>query len=591
MATMTLAVKPGVNAQASKLACHSQWNTSNLVRFKDGFLQKLGGCQHLSATPLVGNCRGLHAWHDLSGITYLGCGTDQRLEVLTLAGLTDITPIRATTTPTNPFATTIHSTSVVVTDTAHGAHAGDWIDISGGSAVGGLTLSGFYQVQSPVTTNTYVITAASQASSGATGGGTPTIKYLIASAVAAAPMNYGAGIYGAGNYGQGQASAISQTLRQWSLDNWGQDLVGCPTNGPPYVWTPPVAANNVATLITGTGVPLYLTGLFVAMPERQVMGFGAETGGVQDPLLIRFSDVNDFTDWTVSTTNQAGSFRLSSGSKIVGALQSGQSALFLTDIELWVGQYLGFPLVWGFNKVGTGCGLIGMRAVGQLINLVLWMGQSSFFAWNGSSVEPLPCPVWDEAFVNLDRSYANAIVTAPNSWFTEMTWYFPTIGSNGIPTSYVKTNLLDHSWDYGTLTRVAWIDQSVLGAPIGVDGNGLIQQHEIAADLDGVAMDSWAETGWFDISSGTLAVFMERFLPDLIMSSGATILVTIKVVDFVGDPPRVYGPYSITSDNPYVIVRARGRFAAVRIESQDLGSSWRLGEFLYVTAPAGRRMG
>ena len=595
MAMTALALPPGVDTQASKLAAVNRWNSSNLIRFKDGHLQKLGGCQRIAADPLVGICRGLHAWEDLGGASYLAAGTDQRLQVMSLGVIADITPVDRTVTLSNPFTTVYDSAVVTVTDANHDRTTGDWIIISGASAVAGITLSGFYQI-TVLTADTYTVTDTSTASAGTTGGGSPTIQYLLGSDITQTALAYGQGNYGAGPYSYGGLYAIGFLLRQWSLDNWGQDLVGCPTNGPPYLWVPPVAAGNVAAPIAGTGVPLFLTGLYVAMPEQQIFGFGAETGGVQDPLLIRWCDVGDYTDWTASATNQAGSFRLSSGSRIVGGLQTTQSSLFWTDLDLWVAQYLGFPLVWGFNKVGINCGLVGMRAAAQTGSIVLWMGQSQFFLWNGASVAVLPCSVWDFVFNNLDRNYLDAVTAASNSLFAEVTWYFPTVGSQGVADAYVKYNVASQCWDYGTLTRSAWIDENVFGPPIGIDANGYIQQHETANDLDGVAMDSWAESGWFEISAGTVAVFLERLIPDLILSSGATVLVTVQAADFVGDAGgtgavRTYGPFTVSAQTPWVIVRARGRFASIKVESQGPNSFWRLGMPLYSTQQAGRRTG
>ena len=582
-------LQPGVNTQLTKWGATSTWNSSNLIRFKDGLLQKLGGCQHINTTPFIGDCHALLPFEDLANNTYCAIGTDQRLQIFNNGSVTDITPYRTTTTPSGPFTTVINTPNVTVTDAGHGAVAGDWVYITGGSAVGGLTLSGYYQVAAPVATNTYVIVASSNATSSTTGGGTPSIHYLISLQNSQPPGGYNTGYYGLGVFGVGSAATTTVTQRSWSLDNWGQDLVGCYTNGPAYVWIPPISAGNVATLITGTDVPLYMTGLFVAMPERQIMAYGAEGGGTQDPLLIRWCDVGDYTSWTATATNQAGSFRISSGSAIIGGLQFSQSALFFTDIELWSAQYLGFPLVWGFNKIGIGCGLVAQRAVAKLGPTVFWMSQQGFFSYNGSSVEPLRCTVWDFVFNNIDLSSTDDIFAAANSAFNEIWWFFPTIGSGGAVTSYVKYNTLDGVWDYGSLARSAWVDQSILGPPIGADYNGLLQQHETANDLDGTAMASWANSGWFAISDGDNTIYLERFLPDFIFNSGGSVTLTIETVNYVGDTPQIWGPYTVTSATEFVIVRARARLMSIRIDSTGiLGNFWRNGKSVYSSAPAGR---
>ena len=584
MATAKLAVRPGVNTQATKLAAQNQWNSSNCVRFKDGFIQTLGGCQHLNNTPVVGTARGLHVFQDLSSNDYVAVGTNQRLQLYLSGQISDITPYRRTPSLTNPITTTIGSATATITDAGHGALANDWIYFPVPVTVGGITFTGFYQVVTAAT-NTYTVLTGTVATSSVTGGGTLTIDYLLASSTEVAAQLYGVGTYGVGIYGV----AGKVNLRQWSLDNWGQDLVACPSNGSLYYWASPISAGTPAIKITGTGVPASAAGIFVAMPQRQLVAFGADGGSGQDPLLICWSDVNDFTSWTATATNQAGSFRLSSGAEIVGGIQAQQNGLIWTDIELWSFQYLGYPLVYGFNKVGIGCGLLSMRGVAKVASRVLWISSNGFFAFDGNGVAPLPCSVWDFVFNNIDRTYNDAVFAASNSYFNEVSWYFPTVGSGGQVTSYVKINTVDGSWDYGLLSRTAWTDQSVLGAPIGTDYSGYLQQHETSFNMDGSPIDAWAETGWFDIGDGTFTVFVERLLPDFILSPGATVLLTVKAVDYVGDTPRTYGPFTITSGTQYVVVRARGRFACLRVESKTSNTFWRLGDVLYISSPAGRR--
>jgi hypothetical protein len=252
----------------------------------------------------------------------------------------------------------------------------------------------------------------------------------------------------------------------WSLDNWGEYLIASPHMGEIFFWHP---AQNAGHLAVIPNAPLINEGLFVAMPERQIVAYGSTFTGFQDPMLVRWCDLGNFTNWVGTVVNQAGSYRIPKGSKIVGGIQGPQQGLLWTDLGLWAMQYVNLPLVYSFNEIASGCGLIGRKAAATMAGTVYWMSQSQFFRLSGSGVEPIDCPIWDVIFQDIDPDPENLqkIRCAPNSRFGEIAWYYPTIGSNGIPTKYVKYNTLLNQWDYGTLTRTAWIDQSVNGAPIG----------------------------------------------------------------------------------------------------------------------------
>ncbi len=251
-------------------------------------------------------------------------------------------------------------------------------------------------------------------------------------------------------------------------------------------------------------------------------------------------------------------------------------------------QYIGFPLVYGFNEIARGCGLIAMRAVGVLAGNTYWMSQNEFFVANGTTVQVLPCAVWDQVFRNLQTLQLDKITCAVNSYFNEISWYFPSLSGSGENDTYVKYNTVDQTWDYGSLARTAWFDQSVVGSPMGTDTSGLIQQHETSNDADGMAMLSSATTGWFKMSEGQLYMFIERMIGDFIYSGGNTMQVTVSVADYPDDSPETV-TFNVTSATEYNIIRLRGRFAKITIASSDLGSFWRLGELIYSSTQSGRR--
>ena len=412
-----------------------------------------------------------------------------------------------------------------------------------------------------------------------------------------ANSGYGVGGYGSGGYGSGippsSGTGTPITATDWTLDNWGETLLACPLNGPIYEWSP-TANNPVATIIPAA--PIVNQGMFVAMPQRQVIAWGSTFNGIEDPLLIRWCDVNDYSSWIAAITNQAGSYRIPKGSRVVQCIQAAQQALIWTDLGVWAMQYVGQPYIYQFNELGTGCGLIGRKASASMGGVVYWMGQSQFYMLSGSGVEPIMCPVWDVIFQDLDTDNLDKIRIAPNSRFNEISWFYPTNGNGGEINAYVKYNIGLKQWDYGTLSRTAWINESVLGPPIGAGvlpgGTGnFIVQHETSTD--GVNASNEAEpimasfqTGYFALTEADVKMFIDQVWPDMKWgyfggSQNATVQLTFYATDYPGSTPYTYGPYSLTQGTEYITPRFRGRLVSIKVESQDLGSFWRIGNMRY----------
>lgn len=658
--------KSGVNVQFTKLLNAGGIAASQLIRFKDGLTQKLGGWSKLFPIAVTGVCRGMITNQDLNGNQYLMLGTNSNLEVFENGTLVNVTPLRATTNVTTPFTTTNLSKTVKITDTGNGAQAGDGVIIETYAAVDGVVLQGFYPIQTIIDANNYTINIPNAATSSTTGGvtslftttntsatvkvtlnnhpfsinqtftiyvsttvggvtllgdynvdsvidannfnitasvpatstttahensGNVRILYLIASGGVSAMSSagYGLGGYGLGPYGFGAPGLQNSPPRQWYFAPWGGDMIAAPSNGALYYWNAEngLVANPATVIATA---PAAVTAIFTAMPARQVVALGAEVSGVQDPLLIRWSDIDDYTDWTATVSNQAGSYRIPTGSRIVGGLQGPQQGLIWTDSALWAMQYIQPPFVYGFNKLGDGYGLIASRAMGILGSRTFWMGHDGFFVYDSGGINPIPCPVWDIVFQNLDATQVEKITCAPNSSFNEISWYFPSASGSGEVDTYVKYNALENVWDYGSLVRTAWVDQSVFTPPqpLGVDGGGFVQQHEVSNNADSLAMDSWVQTGYFKLSEGNLFIFIERMIPDFILDGNSTVTITVYTQNYPSDTP-VAQSFTVTPSTEYLIIRARGRLASIRIESNDLNSFWRMGELIYWGAQAGKR--
>lgn len=647
-----MTVRPGINTQATQTLNEGGWSTCNLIRFQDGLLQKLGGWERLDDAALAGYSRGLHAFQDLSGNDYLLSGSLEAMQVyfngtlytLVLYGevhQVEVPWLQTTnslgvtyyfvTDPENgqsasnlvsfdlpaeignlalyPASYTIDviidpdtysinyhavnindtggepplynvtetSTLVHVTLTNHGLSPGDTFTVDLGVSVGGVSLFGDYIVQvEPITTDAFVILSGSTAS-------------------------YTDQVYGLQNSDGDALSQLSYhtdipaDAGSWSIDNFGEVALFTYNGGPLFYWRGSPVDNLIARGVFGA--PLEMTGMFVAMPQAQVICYGAEVNGIRDELLIRWSDAGDYTNFTASATNQAGSFRLSRGSHIVGGGQFGQMALLWTDIEVWSMQYIGPPFIYAFAVLAAGCGLIAQRARAVCNNEVYWMSQRQFFkAAIGGGVVPLPCTVWDEVFNDLDADNIDKIFAGPNAAFTEVVFWYPSAsGGTGEIDSYVKLNVVTGLWDYGSsdqYARTSWMDQSVFGTPIGIDLDKRIQQHEIGYDADTEAMDGvYAETGYIDLGDGTDIIMIDQIIPDFKwFGENGSIQVTVRTINYPSDTPVSHGPYTVTATTQFIGLRARARQAAFRIEwTATTGYSARLGAMRFRNGAAGQR--
>ncbi len=501
------------------------------------------------------------------------------------------------------FTTTSASSVVQVTLNAHGYNPGNTFPVLVPTTVGGVTLYGNYIVSSVIDANNFTIQASQQATSSTTGsinGGDVSFVYSFGTGPTVSGTGYGIGGYGRGGYGTGTnvtpSVGVAIPATDWTLDNWGEILIACPINGtlfqPIYAYDP-IGGNPQATVIPEA--PPLNDGVFVAMPQRQIIAWGSTETGIQDPLLINWSDVNNFTQWVALVTNEAGSYRIPRGSRIVGCIQGPQQGLVWTDVDVWSMQYIGPPFVYSFNEVGTGCGMIARKAAASYGGVVYWMGPSQFFTLSGNGVQPLACPVWDVVFQNIDKANLSKIRVAVNSLFGEITWYYPTPTSGSEVAAYVKYNAFLGEWDYGQLARSAWVDQSVLGPPIGADPNSLyVYQHETDPDADGAPLLASFQSGYAAISEGDYETFVDQVWPDFKFGyyanagPSATIQLTFFTKNYPADTPAQFGPFSITNTTTFFRPQFRARLVSVQISSSDTETWWRVGGLRYQGAPDGR---
>ena len=533
-------------------------------------------------------------------------GTYQITSIISSTSYQIAAATAATSTVTNGGAVPVYGTTngnftVTVMLANHGYSIGDTFPTAVATTVGGIIISGSYLVQLVPDSSHFTINASQTATSTASAsenGGNARIIYFIAISPSVAASGYGGGGYGQGGYGVGitptPSSGTPITTTNWTLDNWGEILLACPSDGPIYQWAPDSGFANATKILNA---PLIQGGMFVSNTAEILVSWASSSNGVQDPLTVNWSSAGDYTDWAPTIVNQAGGRRLPNGSRIVGGAAGPSFNIIWTDLDIWSMDYVGSEEVYGFLSLATNCGMIGRHAFAIVNSTVLWMGSNQFFALNGESVTPIPCAVWDVVFQDIDLAHTDKITAAPNNGFGEVAWYYASVsGGTGEVDSYVKVNFNNgFIWDYGKLQRTAWIDQSVVGEPIGGDALGFVYQHEISPNADGQPMMPSFTTGFFQIAEGDDLTFLDWIIPDFqwryfgTNNAGAQISITLMYRDYPGAAINTAGPYAVQQATSYVNTRLRGRQVAFEVSSSDLDSWWRLGALRFRTASDGKR--
>ena len=485
--------------------------------------------------------------------------------------------------------------------------AGNKIGFSVPTDVGGVTIVGQYIVYEVIDGTHFTFyddQVPSSAETKTINNGYTRFKYWVGKGPIRVGNGYGTNPYGQYGYGQGgptptpQPPIIPYKANRWYLDNIGSTLISSAVGGPIFSWSTIGGYSNMTVLSNG---PSKQNGAFVTMPQGQIMAWGCNDAidPVQNPLYIRWSDTN-FTNWTIGGQSQAGFYTIPTGSKIVRGISGQTVQYWFTDVDVYIAQFTGYPNVFGFTKIGLGCGLIAPQAVAVIGNSVFWMSQKQFFTvQSGGAPQAIPCSVWDFIFQNLDPNNTDNIVCGANSLFNEVTWYFPSTDStDGQPDKYVCFNTLYNMWDFGELHRTAWTDMSMLGPPVGTDSDGWVYQHETSYNLavgqQVEPINARFKTGYYSMTSGQDLAFVDWALPDMKWGEynhpqGAKLNYTFYVTDYAGQEPKVFGPYSVKKETQYISPRFRGRYVAIQIESDDYNSFWRLGSIRLRIAPSGRR--
>tara|TARA_B100002019_G_C21264851_1_gene598807 strand:- start:729 stop:2639 length:1911 start_codon:yes stop_codon:yes gene_type:complete len=628
--------KPGINRENTNYSNEGGWFDGNLVRFKKGLPEKIGGWRKDNSNTFLGNCRALHGWTNLTGTKFLGLGTTSKYYVEKGGSFYDITPLRQTTAAGDvTFSATDGSSTVTATDSNHGLSAGDYVSFSGATSFGGnitadvinqegstyLSQVGFL-VTAVTGVNTYTFTVpvtANSSDAGSNKGGSSVIGYYqiqVGLDAYVSGTGWGAGAWGAGAFGSTSPLAFANQLRSWSHDNFGEDLIINPRNGGIYYWDSSGGvewstsssnnrAKNITELANSNLAPT--VGLFtlVSQVDRHVIVLGADPlnasgtarTSVQDPLFIAFCDQENITEWEPKSTNTAGSLSLSEGSTIVGAVKARQEILVWTDTSLYSMQFIGPPFTFGVNLINKETGLIGPKAAVVSSAGVFWMSYDSFYVYSGS-VQKVPCSVLSYVFDDLNISEAYKFHAFINEEFDEVGWYYTSASGSEID-RYVSYNYANGAWAYGQLSRTAWLDAGVEPYPRATSG-GYLYEHEVGYDNDGSPMTNvFIESSDLDIEDGDEFSFVSKLIPDvrfLSNADGGQINFVLKTRNAPGESLTTKSTSVINGDTARVDLRSRSRQIALRFESDDdatypgnNNTGWRLGSNRLQIKPNGRR--
>ena len=614
MKLVDLKFQPGIDKQDTAYSAGDQrkYVDSDFVRFHYGKPERWKGWSYLPNPnkTIVGVVRDTHSWVGLDGIRYLALGTDRKLYIYTEGALYDITPLRDTEALTNPF-TTNGTTTVSVADAAHGAAVGDFVTFDSFSTIDGLDMNQEFEITSVTSASAYTVTHTSTASGSTSGGGgSGNAKYQITTGPSTSTYGYGWGTltWNTSTWNTPRSSSgVVLSARQWSLDNFGEDLIATVLNGGTFIWDTSGGTGVRATALSNA--PTASRFSIVSTDTRHLLIFGTETTigdpTTQDDLLFRFSDREDATDYTPVSTNEAGSLRISDGSRIMGAVKSSGQILLWTDTSMHGIQFVGTPFTFGLRQLGANCGLIAQHAAIEVNGRAYWMSDDSFYMYDGV-VKKMPCSVQDYVFDDMSYTNRNDIACGLNTAFNEIIWYYPSANATQIDRA-VAYNYLENTWYTLSLGRTTWLGAYVYEQPIATEydaslsannstilgltaGASYVYEHESGNNqADGTAITAFLTSGSVEIADGDELMSVSRLVPDF-DNLANTMTATLTLEQYPQSAANVTTTGSISSTTEKIDVRGRGRAVKIKYETNTVNdTAWRLGSTKLQLRPDGRR--
>ena len=640
MALAAIQIEPGINKQLTETGANGRWVDCDNVRFRYGLPEKIGGWTQVTSNSLIGAPRSQQPFLSLSSEKFDALCTNKKQYIYQDSDttFTDVSPQRygaygkTGAAQAITFDLVLSSASVTINLTANGCVAGDFVTFAGTSTPGGgYIASDFdkeFEIQT-VATDEFTILMPSVSTANVTAGGSANATLQLNTGDPTSVLGFGwsAGTWSQSTWGTARPSTVSIDAANWSLDLYGEDVIATQFNGGTYIWDTSAFKSSMLPMINLIDYDLsvatpYFTrnkntltvphkSLFslISTPDRHLVMFGAsdvDSASGQDPMLVRFSDQENITDFVPTSVNTAGSQRLSDGSEIRAAVRSSGQILIWTDTSMHSMQFIGPPFTFGFKQLGRQCGCVGQHAAVDVDGVAYWMGASGGFLKYDGSVQTIPCSVEDYVFTNI--RLVPEIYTGVNADFNEISWFYPSSDSNEID-RVVIYNYMEKVWAVGTLARTAWADKGVFAKPYGTDflpsstatetptvqgvtaGRGNLYAQETGKNANAAALPATLTSGDFFLEpAGENLMSISRFIPDFKNLAG-NVNVTIQLRDYpaqtkTGSP---LGPFVINTSTTKKDCRARGRQAAINISNSAVNETWRFGTFRADIKPAGRR--
>lgn len=591
----------GFHRETTPYAEGQRWFDGNYVRFRAGRPENMRGYETRAlGETFDGSARDLIVWSDSQSKKRAIFGTPDKLYAHEGDQLYDITPITTAVTLTACFGTSSGSVRVCCSDTAHNRSVGDYVFFTSTSAIGSSNVSlanNTYPIVSVENTNVFTINVTAAADTTETGVGKATFNYYIptGNSIAAAGLGYGAARYQAtvcasntrawNQPASAGSSGIVFDITQWSLDNWGEDVIANRKGSNIFYFdsdasTLPTRATSVTTS------PVSSNSIIVSPNDRHLICLGtneyspsATVSGTFNPMLVRWSDQDDRTNWVPSVSSTSGEVVLTDGTEIIGAVRSKNAINIWTDNALWLMEFAGPPFTFRFTQAGTNCGMVGQHAGIDFGGVTYWMGFDNFHRFTGQ-VEDVRCTVRRYIFDDINREYYDKVYAGLNSEFNEIVWLYPS-GDNTECDKYVIYNPVDDYWIYGEMIFTTFADKEVFGNTIttGVTaaGNNIYNNEPVSVFTgSGETITSFIESGDFDIDDGNAIMFMNRIIPDYDLSGGK-IKMKFTTKQYPESTESVTKEFDITNTTEKVNFRSRGRQAKVRVSCDSNNASWRWG--------------
>ena len=616
MALQKLQFRPGVIRDVTGYTNEGGWRDSNLIRFRLGFPQSIGGwTKYAPNDQFIGTCRSMLNWVTLNSSNLLAFGTNQKFYIEEGGVNHDVTPIRKVSSLSNPFTATTGSSVISVLDAGHGCINGDYVTFTGSATLGGNITAAVLNQEFSITyvdASNYTITVNATANSSDTGkGGTGVVaayQINVGLDTQVGGTGWGAGTWGRGAWGSAATTTVGNTLRLWAEDNYGEDLVFNIRNGGVYYWDATsglsTRAVTLSSLSTDTETPTLATQVIVSDRDRHVLALGANygTGTAQDPLIIRFSAQEDPFTWTSLPTNTAGDLRLGSGSRIVRGVETKREIIIFTDVAAYSLQFVGPPYTFGITQIAAGINVNGYNSFATIDDTIYWMGTSSFYVYAGQT-QPLTCPLQDYIFDNYNSAQSDEVYAAVTAEYSEITWFYPSANSDENDL-YVSYNFADRVWSHGSMARTAWIDSGIRPFPLAASVDNYFYYQESGTD-DGSTtppspLNAYIESAPIDIGDGDKFSFVRRVIPDVSFfnaTNSPTVDFILKTQNYPGSNYQSGSDSEVVRTSTVPVdqytqvcdVRLRGRSVILRVESNKVGTRWSLGSPRIETQVDGKR--